>query len=498
MLIKIFMLMLSGALHNNHIANHRSRSHDVSNLSVQDKIDFLRICQRTADALAADRSTQSLPVVAAQAIFIGSIAIAFGRTPAASEGPNASTYINIEAHSIGFSALYFWLIPAVILGSVIGASQTENAIPRILRRFQMELDHRFSSWKQKLPNEHLFDGLREVPATTQRQKSSGLYSWQPEDVRKDLIADIESRTREDAFRRQLKAGSKNTRSSRLLRLMELAPGSWRFSFLLVLISLLAGMLISALVPPDGFWCRDWVELSIAAVWVLSDVLDYLPILLRWNSKDHYPRIYRFIFFKDALLGLCNIGLVVATQVGIMNKCSCYSMEGRTGLAFPEVSVVAGTLTYNIRLGYPAIAFLCIGFELLVFPGVVCYQYTEAFSVFLQRDDGESNLRYWYQLRQSRLVKSCVGFFSWLVARTRSLRKAGSGAEGAPRIARTSTNELELQYVDDTLSQISGQVGENEDESAPEGMFQRHGYHSHQSSTSSTVPILPNVESQGDK
>ena len=467
---------------------------------MQDKIEFLSICQRTADALAADRSTQSLPVVAAQAIFIGSIAIAFGRTPAASEGANASTYINIEAHSIGFSALYFWLIPAVILGSIIGASQTENAIPRILRRFQMELDHRFSFWKQKLPNEYLFDGPREVPTTTQRQKSGGIYSWQPEDVRKDLIVDIESRARKDTFRRQLRTGSNRTLGSRLLRLMELAPGSWRFSFLMVVISLLAGMLISALVPPDGFWCRDWAELSIAAVWVLSDVFDYLPVLFRWISENHYPRIYRFIFFKDALLGLCNIGLVVATQVGIMNKCSCYSMKGRTGLAFPEVSVVAGTLTYNIRLGYPAIAFLCIGFELLVFPGIVCYQYREAFSVFLQRDDGESNLRYWHKLRQSRLVSSGLGFCSWLIALTRSFRKAGhgTGAEGAPRIVRTTTNELELQYVDDTLSQISSQAVENEGESASEGMSQRHGYHSHQSSTSSTVPILPNVKSQGEE
>ena len=356
-----------------------------------------------------------------------------------------------------------------------------------------------------MPNEHLFDGQREVPATTQRQKSGGIYSWQPEDVRKALIADIESRSHDKALRRQLRTGSKDTPSTLLIRLMRLAPGSWKFSFLMVLFSLLAGLLVSALVPPDGFWCRDWAELSIAVVWILSDALDYLPVLFKWNSEDRYPRIYRLIFHKDVLLGLCNIAVVIAIQVGIMNQCSCYSIEGRTGLAFPEISTIAGTLTYNIYIGYPAIAFLCIGFELLVFPGIVCYQYKEAFSVFMQRDNGESNFRHWHSFRRSRLVEYILNFSSWLVTRNWSFRKHRRHDEedGDPSSDRTSTSKHELQHFEqrqgstDTPSQISSQGVEDEDDPASEGMSTRQGCHSHQPSASFSVPMPPDFRNAED-
>jgi hypothetical protein len=88
----------------------------------------------TAGALASDRSTKFLPVLVAQGVFISSVAISFAKTLAAKPGP--SNYINIEAHSIAFSAIYFWIIPAVLLSSVIGVSQSELAIPRILEHFK--------------------------------------------------------------------------------------------------------------------------------------------------------------------------------------------------------------------------------------------------------------------------------------------------------------------------------------------------------------------------
>ena len=104
-----------------------------------ERLRFCKWCLMTAGALAADRSTKFLPVVVAQAFFIGNIAIAMIRTKAIAQEVNPSTYINIEMHSIAFSALFFWLISAVIMSSIIGASQTAEALPRILDRFSKDL-----------------------------------------------------------------------------------------------------------------------------------------------------------------------------------------------------------------------------------------------------------------------------------------------------------------------------------------------------------------------
>ena len=130
--------------------------------------------RQTGRALAADRSTKFLPIIVAQTFFIAAVAIAMFRTKsAAGHGALSGTvFINIEAHSIAFSALYFWIIPAVFLSAVIGVSQTEAAIPRILRRFQVDLDRLNSSVIVQMPNNCLEQEKRRV-------FSGGVYSWQP-------------------------------------------------------------------------------------------------------------------------------------------------------------------------------------------------------------------------------------------------------------------------------------------------------------------------------
>lgn len=137
--------------------------------------DTMAVIRHAAELLAADRATKFLPVISAQAIFIGAIAVAFAKTAAAagSKSPAPTVFINVEAHSIAFSALYFWIIPAIIMASVIGVSQTEHAIPRILGRLQEDLERVFPS-KFKLPNDYIHDRLGRVV-------KGGIYSWQPAD-----------------------------------------------------------------------------------------------------------------------------------------------------------------------------------------------------------------------------------------------------------------------------------------------------------------------------
>ena len=130
--------------------------------------------RQTGRALAADRSTKFLPIIVAQTFFIAAIGIAMFRTAsAAGYGALSGTvFINVEAHSIAFSALYFWIIPAVFLSAVIGVSQTEAAIPRILRRFQVDLNRLESPVGGQLPNDCL-------EKEEKRVFFGGVYSWQP-------------------------------------------------------------------------------------------------------------------------------------------------------------------------------------------------------------------------------------------------------------------------------------------------------------------------------
>ena len=140
----------------------------------ESKENVMRAVRQTARALAADRSTKLLPIAVAQSFFIGAVGIAIGRTSSAAKRSATSdtVFINIEAHSIAFSALYFWIIPAVFLSSVIGVSQTKAAIPRILRRFQVDLDRESAPGEVILPN-HCLDNSQ------QRVVQGGVYSWQP-------------------------------------------------------------------------------------------------------------------------------------------------------------------------------------------------------------------------------------------------------------------------------------------------------------------------------
>ena len=65
-----------------------------------------------------------------------------------------------------------------MIGSIIGVSQTDAAIPRILERFGTETKAKFPNWEQ-LP-------FREDLTMDLRERSEGIYSWQPKESRTAL------------------------------------------------------------------------------------------------------------------------------------------------------------------------------------------------------------------------------------------------------------------------------------------------------------------------
>jgi hypothetical protein len=329
--------------------------------------NYLRLTNLTSDALAADRATKFLPIIVAQGFFVGAIAVAIAKITSTSPIP-ANLFINVEAHSIAFSALYFWILPAVFLSSIIGVSQTQNAVPRILRRLQtgFDLELRPTPGRPKvaaLPN-HFLDNHHT------RLVNGGIYSWLPAQP-----------SRYDSHR-----------PMPLLRRNALP-------ILFVVAGTITAMLVSGNVPPSGWQPRHCAQAMLLLIWLLSFALTCL--LKRYTSSRTYNMSGRFwlTFAKDVLATAATMGGIVVTQLGVFNRCDSYALWGRVGLALPEMPDAAAVLEQRIRGLYPAIVFVSIGLQMFVVPVVIAVWYRHALLVFLQRDDEDAGFwRRWKWLR----------------------------------------------------------------------------------------------------
>lgn len=390
--------------------------------------------RQTARALAADRSTKLLPIIVAQTLFIGAIGIAIGRLASAAKSASSGTlFINVEVHGIAFSSLYFWIIPAVFLSSVIGVSQTQAAIPRILRRFQIDLDRLLSLPELKLSNGFLDETRLALPKQVEqlndslvndhrRILSGGVYSWQPLKRRHQHTSsvgppDIEAQRAMPASDRKFSADSSlssshidnrpaatpKTRLSWLLRARRrksrknLIHSSPTFttqnilSLLAVLLGSATGHLISSLVPPGGMMdCRRIAHILMCLAWVFSALADVLLVSFFPNNSHNLINLFNATLLKDVLVTVATLTGIIVTQAGVFNRCSCYTIWGRTGLALPQMPDVAAILLQRVKTTYPAITFTSIGIELVVIPLFICFRYNHAIRVFTQRDDRSSN------------------------------------------------------------------------------------------------------------
>lgn len=390
--------------------------------------------RQTARALAADRSTKLLPIIVAQTLFIGAIGIAIGRLASAGRSMSSSrVFINVEVHGVAFSALYFWIIPAVILSSVIGVSQTKAAIPRVLRRFQIDLDRLLSPADFKLSNGFLdekrlalpkqIEQLNECLEKDQRRIfSGGVYSWQPLKKRHHHTpsvgpGDIEAQNAMPILDRKVSAdsplksshgdsGSTVRHKTKIERLLLVSRRkshknpihsipAFTFqnivSLLAVMLGTATGYLITSLVPPGGMMdCRRIAHSLMCLAWILSALVDVLSIPLFRTNSQKLIQLFWATLLKDVVITVATLSGIIVTQAGVFNRCSCYTNWGRTGLALPWMPDVAATLLHRLDTAYPAITFTSIGIELIVIPLFICFRYNRAIRVFMQRDDRCSN------------------------------------------------------------------------------------------------------------
>jgi hypothetical protein len=321
---------------------------------------FLKRMNVTAAALAADRATKFLPIVVAQGFFVGAIAVAILKIISTTSNP--SIFINVEAHSIAFSALYFWIIPTVCLTSVIGVSQTEGAIPRILKRFQEEFNYELNE-QSTSPAGDIVDQARA------RVANGGVYSWLPAKPEKD----------EDGA--QVKDVTQDKSWPFLSFVKSDGP-----AILIVVLGTLTALLISGFVPPQGWEPRHCAQASFLAVWFISFGVTC------WAKHLPLRLAFWLTFTKDLLVTLGNVGGIIVTQIGIFHRCDSYTRWNRTGLKLPAMPEVAATLEDHMRVNYLAITFTSIGIHVLIFMLIITCKYKHARQVFLQRDDESASAR----------------------------------------------------------------------------------------------------------
>lgn len=293
--------------------------------------------------------------MAAQGFFVGALAVAVSKTTAITS--TSSLFVNVEAHSIAFSALYFWIIPAVFLSAIIGVSQTEKTIRRILEDLQTALSREpgLKDFCICLPS---------VPTTNERKEriaKGGIYSWQPESKPKGLWHSV---------------------TVNFLPIFTVSSGT------------ITAMLVSGFVPADGWQPRHCAHATFLFIWIFSFLVTNW---LKQLGGKNFPK-FEATFAKDVLVTVGTLAALMYIQVGPFNDCSSYTLWGRKGLALPGMPEVEAILNPRMRKMYPAIAFTSIGIQLVLIPLVVFIWSPRALRVLLQSDDGTSLWSEWLSRR----------------------------------------------------------------------------------------------------
>ncbi|KAH8743191.1 hypothetical protein BGZ57DRAFT_361747 [Hyaloscypha finlandica] len=380
-----------------------------------------------ARSLAADRATKFLPIVWSQFTFIVIFILSFWRTQSEPIGPE--NWVQLEAHSIASSVMFLWLTPAVFLSALIGVSQTELAIPRHLNTSRLRLRHMnlHSDLLEKLPDEI---ELPEIELPEIELPEIELPEIELPEI--ELPGEIELDLDDDS-----KNDTKNT-TRRLCTMTRIESGglySWRpdlqnglncnsrylfVSLFLVGLDFSIAVIISATVPPEGFTVRHIGKIITCMIWVLSGLGNFAIRPLGIKAK------YRYTFAKDIVAVLGIITIILLTQAGIYNSCYAWTKFGRVPLMFPQLHIYAETIYSRIKPTglWPMITYSGIAIQ-LVFCFVTTVWYLLAVKVYLQRDDGKSNLPFKWLIRGCERLQSLS---EWLSRRTNDHRREGQSRQ----------------------------------------------------------------------
>lgn len=247
-----------------------------------------------------------------------------------------------------------------------------------------------------------------------RNFHGGIYSWQPSSYRNQIISSLRNQSQ---YADQIELNRLNQPAAIETLMRNQLPLQFSvtsrtssnkhdsiIAHLIVVAGAVAGFIISSLVPPEGWNCRHFGELSILFVWIFSACIDIQLNkkfslsgepwkFLKWRMQSS-TALFWLTFFKDIVSTVATMFGIVIIQCGILNRCVCYSNWGRKGLQLPEMPDVDNVLRDRINRLYPAIVALGLGFQLISVSLYFYWQYGSALQVYVQRDDDKSNTPSW--------------------------------------------------------------------------------------------------------
>ena len=270
--------------------------------------------------------------------------------------------------------------------------------------------------------------------------------------------------------------------------------SWNFQnilpYFVVILGTATGMAVSGFVPPDGLDCRHIGEIVILLGWLLSAQVDVWLIRLWPLEEENQSKLFWTTGVKDLLVTIVTMGLVITCQLGVFNRCACYTLWGKTGLALPQMPDTAATLFHRINTLYPAITFTSISIESIVIPLIICFRYMDALRTFVQRDDRESNAKWLWNL-----LKTCQSFKVTLQTKfTRKSQKSKTstviveaGLPDSSEMPQTWSEEPQDMATED--GNVAGMPVANEQSESEDSISQTSGMNS-SSGSGTSVPSRP--------
>lgn len=191
-------------------------------------------------------------------------------------------------------------------------SQTEDRLPRILARFQEDLERHF---KDTPEIQALQDSIQKLGQDPKRQEdrfyTGGIYSWQG--AMRSTNSAAESSPGES------KPPTVLARLSPLVRLFNV----WILPILIGMVPTLFGAFTSGLVPPQGFNCRVWGEAAFFFACILSAILDFpLNSCFTLDNESSGKKLFWWTFAKDSFFFLGTTIWLVASVIGTLNRCDC--------------------------------------------------------------------------------------------------------------------------------------------------------------------------------
>ena len=295
------------------------------------------------------------------------------------------------------------------MSSIIGVSQSQNAIPRILEKF-LDVSSDGKSCSE----------LSNIRTRSNRRTLGGISSWQPDKWKTSSQngngqgAEDKSNAKDksDAGGRKESRDSNDTKNGKKTTDRNGAEGgdknsggcsdsegkdnisttpcrpSFKCSMVLgtvstvpVLVGTVSAWVITAMTPPEGLDCRHWLQGLISLIWLLS-ALSNFPL-----SHLGPRRRFYWTFAKDILAMFSTSTGIFLAVIGIFNRCSCWTKQGHVGLVLPYEPFVAAILSHRIKILWPSIIGVCAAIQIL-FICSVCYHYWDAFRVLVQSDGGD--------------------------------------------------------------------------------------------------------------